>query len=787
MATMTLTQTDIITHEVAPPRPSKKVEPSGASAIPVKKSATSVEMTTPAFIKPAFTLNGFTAKQLFDRVRMGALWAKRHMFDAGQVALLKSLWDKKDKGTLKCKTDTAYKLSSNGAGKLGYGRLYGGSGSLEKLERAIRATLCVNLYDDVDVINCHPTLAIQMAKRLFDMEMPMMKHYVDNRKEVVAKWIAEHGITEQDAKDIPIRLLNNGSMTPLTKATKDKTTGEEVPPKYPESVLADTVITSIQTECQHFINTLIASKLHDDLFKWCKKTEDNYRGTFIAQIYQTEERKCLEAMVWKLTALGFIVDVLAYDGCMCRKDASNPITDAVLREVEREVALWTGYKIGLKVKPMDDEVIDSEELLDVATDFDDGYATMKAEWERNHFYFKPTGTVVEQNDDGSMTHFKLEHATEAFNMWQLKPATDGEEPEFFLKRWRMDAERRIVERLVMKLPEDCAPNEASTFRGFHYKRLECEVSDELRAKHINRFTSLMRNMAGDDEAVYTALLKNFARCIQRPMERPDICIILSSKQHGVGKETLINIINKVVGKNTAHYTSDEAFWDKHDTKKEGAVIIHLEEAGATNKKMADQLKARITATVCSVRPCGINPYDVENIALYIMTTNKPLPIKLEESDRRFFIVLCQGKTFKTREEKLAYWTEVYDEIGTDTFTKVVGEYLETIDLAGFNPRMFPETDYKKSLMENSKSAEVMFLEQWHHEDDAGDEVSTLYNRYKSFCQEKGLPYKMNTNSFGQAIVRESEYFTKSLHPTTRRALYKSKLEAPKNEIINPDE
>jgi phage/plasmid-associated DNA primase len=423
---------------------------------------------------------------------------------------------------------------------------------------------------------------------------------------------------------------------------------------------------------------------------------------------------------------------------------------------------------------MDDEVIDTNELEDASTNFDDGYIEMKTEWERNHFYFKPTGTVVEQNDDGSMTHYKLEHATEAFNMWRLKPATNGEEPEPFLKKWRMDSERRIVERLVMKLHEDCAVNEATTFRGFHYKRLNTEMTQEQRNKHIACFTSLIKNMVGDDYEVYTALLKNFARCIQRPFERPDLCIILSSKQHGVGKETLINIISKVIGKNTAHYISDESFWDKHDTKKEGAILQHLEEAGATNKKMSDQLKARITAEVCSVRPCGINPYDVENTSLYVMTTNKPLPIKLEESDRRFFIICCQGRTFATREEKMAYWTEVYEEIKMDSFIQAVGEYLESIDLTGFNPRMFPETEYKKSMMETCKTAEALFLEQWINIDDGGDEVSSLYQQYKSYCMDKGLPYKMSSNSFAQAIVRENEYYTKGHHHTTRRAVYKSK-------------
>jgi hypothetical protein len=161
-----------------------------------------------------------------------------------------------------------------------------------------------------------------------------------------------------------------------------------------------------------------------------------------------------------------------------------------------------------------------------------------------------------------------------------------------------------------------------------------------------------------------------------------------------------------------------------------------------------------------------------------MTTNKALPIKLEESDRRFFIINCQGPKFSTREEKIAHWNSVYSQINTDAFIKTVGEYLASVDLTGFSPRAFPETEYKKSLMETTKSPEAQFLEQWVHDAENGDEIATLYNRYKSFCLENGLPFKMNSNSFSQTIVRDSDYYTKSYHKETRRARYKSKNARP---------
>jgi hypothetical protein len=340
----------------------------------------------------------------------------------------------------------------------------------------------------------------------------------------------------------------------------------------------------------------------------------------------------------------------------------------------------------------------------------------------------------------------------------------------------------------MKLPDDCNSNEFSVVKKFYYKQIDLEVDNNTKQKqidlkvdnntkqkHIDLFNEIIRNMVGNDEEVLTALVKNFARVVQKPLERPDICIVLSSKEHGVGKESIIKIIANVIGrKNVARYIKDDDFWDKHDTKKEGAIIIHLEEAGMTNIKMADALKSRISSDIMSIRPCGISAYDVDNVALYIFTTNKPLPVKLEgDEDRRFFIILCKGRQFNNKEEKIKYWENVYSVINTDEFIKTIGEYLETIDLDDFNPRNFPITEYLKSLMEVSKSSEVMFLSQWIHDGD-GDDANTFYSKYKQYCVENILPYKQNIISFTKHILREDSYYIKHKDSETRRVFYTKK-------------
>jgi hypothetical protein len=713
------------------------------------------------------SLNGVEYIQLFDRYKMGLLWTKkRNLFDPGQVKMLKSLWDNKHKGTLECKTTFTYLLKKR-SGELGYGRYQGTIGSLEQIQRDIRATLCIDFYWDIDIVNCHPNLAYQFAKKEFGIEMPALEYYCNNRKDII-KTFMTFGLSESGAKDVFIEIINGGQLR-----AKDSI-GKYI---YSEEIQTHDLVIAIKKEIKELTNKIIASNKHTELHNYIIDQKENVRGSFISHIIQTEERKCLDVMVAVLKAHGKSVDVLAYDGCMIRKQNKNeqPPSDDLLREIERAIKYYTKYDIQVKVKLMDSEVIDLKEL---EQDNNDGYAEMKIEWERNHYYFKPFGTIVEECYAGTARHYKIEHATEAFNMWHLTTKDSLGNYHSFLKKWRNDSQRRIIDSVVYKFPEDCKPNEVSVFKGFYYKTITADVSDENKSKYIRLFRELIGNIAEEDGDIFNAMLKNFARLVQKPFERPDICIIIRSNTHGVGKETVINIVSQVIGRNTAHYTKDETFWDKYDTRKEGAILIHLEEAGTASRKMAEALKSLITSKVMDIRPMGVSSYEVPNSALYIMTTNKDCPVKVEVSDRRFFIINSKGRDFKDEEEQKTYWTSVYDIVESDPFIKTIGEYLEGIDLSGFSPRNFPMTEYKEAILENSKSSEVLFLEQWEADTTdniPGEYIQKMFEKYKVFCQDNSLPYKQTPNNFGIAIASLNSYYIKKQHPTTRRVIYLNKM------------
>ena len=666
---------------------------------------------------------------------MGQLWSRRQALDPGQVKILKALYDNKKRGLLECRTPVVYKLSSDTAGQLGYGRLYGSSGSLETLQRDIRGALCAGLYTDVDIVNCHPTLVVQMAERLFGQAMPALAHYVEHRE---AFYESHAALKPEELKELVLRALYNGRLD------------ESVPD----------AVHAIAREVASFRLALKQLPQHAELWAYCDRVKSNRNGSFLSYVVQTEERRCLEAMVAFFQGQSLSVDVLAYDGCMTR--GVDNVTEAMLEACEQAVLDATSWRVRLKIKPME-----ALEDLGPADAAERAYAEMKAAWEVDHFYFRPNNTIVEHQANGSLCAFSLEHADTAFIGWALPEERPGQ-PNYFVRRWIRDAQRRTVLSLVFKSPEACALGELSLFRGYQYKALpHC---DNPRAVAV--FMDVLSAVCDDDEDTAAYLLRWLARIIQDPFHKSGVCPLLINRHQGTGKDTLCLWMKRIMGSHVAHYKEDEQLFEKHDTAKEGAVLVYLEEVGSgVCKAKAEALKAKITSDFVTVNPKGQRCYEVPNVANFIMTTNKTDPVTIEDADRRFFPIVGSARLLG----KSAFWEELYSASkidcgpGADDWIYPVGMYLESLDLSGFCVRRLPRNEMRSDMMAIAKAPVQQFLEQWVGEDVP---AADLFEAYSVFCQTKRLFSGTRSSSgFGMLLMRYREMYRKRQSPAG--ALYSS--------------
>ena len=302
--------------------------------------------------KSVFDITNNTFVQKFNRKAMGYLWKKRGELDATQASLLDSLYKKVSKRkTAVCESEISYALSKSKVGELGYGRYYGQKGSLEQLEKDVRGSLCSEYYYDVDVVNCHPTIIPQMAKKWFGQEMPYLNKYVDNRQAYFDNMKEKMNFSDDETKELVLRILYGGAIKSSIK--------------LPDDCEIDMPITFIEMkkEMKTFTDNLLKLDCHKELLEYLTKLrKSNTAGSFTSFIVQTEERKILECMVQYLSQQEYNIDVLAYDGCQVRNE--KQLTDDILRNLESFIKDNSEYSIKLKIKGFETIDIDDEEIDD---------------------------------------------------------------------------------------------------------------------------------------------------------------------------------------------------------------------------------------------------------------------------------------------------------------------------------------------------------------------------------------------------------------------------------------
>lgn len=293
-----------------------------------------------------------TKYQQWDSTVMAAIWEKRGTLDPGQLANIKALYDNaKQHNRLNISTYTYFYSKNSSISKAGYGRLYAvEKGSLERIEKTLRHSLCAKMYWDVDMVNAQPTILYQIAKKR-GLNLSLLSKYVSHREIIIAQFMKTHNATRDEIKEWFIKCIFGAVIPELHE---------------------------LQNELRQLANEL--RNEYTDLYdKIIKMKESNIIGTFLAYVAQTEECKCLLSMNDFLTKHGREVGVMCYDGCLVYKlDKECNFPSDLLRLCEQYIYDMSGYEIQLVVKEMkcSPDFSTPSKLLR-KSDIDDVYMTRK--------------------------------------------------------------------------------------------------------------------------------------------------------------------------------------------------------------------------------------------------------------------------------------------------------------------------------------------------------------------------------------------------------------------------
>lgn len=173
---------------------------------------------------------------------------------------------------------------------------------------------------------------------------------------------------------------------------------------------------------------------------------------------------------------------------------------------------------------------------------------------------------------------------------------------------------------------------------------------------------------------------------------------------GVGKSIMFELFKKLFGPSNAHAPQNENLSDKYTKWAKHTcftLINELKQDG--NHFFYNAIKPFITEDTIEIREMYKDPYTIRNTMNILAFSNEEVPIRLEQGDRRWFVVRSNA----TKKEG-QYYIDFLKHCESDAGG--VMKFLLDRDLSAFNPGEHPgNTEAKQYIIDQSKSDAELWL------------------------------------------------------------------------------
>ena len=187
-------------------------------------------------------------------------------------------------------------------------------------------------------------------------------------------------------------------------------------------------------------------------------------------------------------------------------------------------------------------------------------------------------------------------------------------------------------------------------------------------------------------------------------DKPKWAVLLYSEKQGTGKSTLTDVVKALFGEqNTARTNGVGKLvgrFNKEVLEKKLVIVEEVEVKKGSSQ--ANSLKSLITENSTMVEAKSM-PLYVEQIYCAFLMTSNHLPLWLEDSDRRFFILEFAHQGFTNGGTDYHYFNElcgrVYAQIGTDKGIKGIYDGLMKLEMPSDFGKKLDITGSKTGVME----------------------------------------------------------------------------------------
>jgi hypothetical protein len=655
---------------------------------------------------------------------------------------------------------------------------------------AIRSALFKDTEYDIDIVNCHSNILLDICKTNDFYDIDNLKYYCKNRDEVIGLFNIDENLideynknnkTNYDKKDIVknliTRILYGGS---IDLWRKEFNIDCDIP-KF---------ITDFIDEIQINTNLIIKSdKRFKDIVEYesnrrLEKAKKKYGKSFDIQKFNIKPSKILSIILQEYETLiimkcfeivknnNFTITSYNYDGFQILKKIDGDFDNLIKTINETEFSLSHNNNIFINfenikfiIKPFKNAV-NTKDLILLDTD-DFNIKTFNLcqyyDYKKNYFekYFakilSPTMFVeTKKNDYVLYKRSDFGVAFQHLHHWVLTKSGELIKKSF-ISEWVDDDNIRFYNNVDYYPTMDMCPrNTFNLWNDFPIKSIPLDKDVDTSLLHFH-----LKTLLKEDEIDYEWFLNWLAHIVQFPHKKTEVAVVLYDKQFGTGKSLIAEeFLKKIIGDNKMITTcrTDKVFGKFTNTQ--GKLLCVLNEAsGKETFELNEVIKESITGKTIEMEKKGVDSLRIRDYLNYIITTNNLNCIKLEEGDRRFMVFNTSSKM----KGDVEYFNNLALALDDDVIMRKFYEELMNRDLSKFNPSRDRQNNKIMDIMkEHNVDVILEFINYWKQE---ADDVSAdamiksrmkgmdLYREFVSYYEMCGnnMNSKPSLTKFGTRI------------------------------------
>ncbi len=604
------------------------------------------------------------------------------------------------------------------------GRIFTTKDSLQRLPSNIKNYITDGIYDDLDMINAHPSIILLLGD-IANLETPTLNEYVNKRQ----LFLDKNHLTKKDIiiKGCYTDVIDNEVIGKERALYDDIRLVRDY--YYREQELryvfgmSDRELEKLKKEVATKKRGRPKANEEEEREKIEKKI-NNIKSSFLSQLLGYIENKIVNYVVNKNN---LDMNVNFFDGFLIEKDKVDVKT---LNETTKNIGIkWSKKPMTYNIEEGRDEFNYKNCMV---------YNQYKEEFEKNNFIVKYPYQLITLDEKGDHTTvspdaFKLANSNVKVQLLQSLGTSMNKEIKIgkFINEWIDDCERKTYD-ITDYIPYTCREskeyliesklvpkNAFNVFNGFPRNYVN-ETGREKFKKEldfmINEF--IFHIVCDDCKIKFDYLMKYVGHMIQKPREKPQIAICLFAGQ-GLGKGVFCNLVKGLIESDPKKYKHtfisqgcpQSTVFCRFNSCISNKILVVLNEFGKRDYiNCVDKLKALITDDEKHIERKNIDGHTCEhNYTRLFIVSDKDCPMSLSTEERRYFILKLSSDWKNTKSK----YKDVTDLFNNDDFMDCLFSYFMDYDISTFEigKRGMPNTQEQSQLVEDNVKPIYYFLKE----------------------------------------------------------------------------